>query len=233
MHFKTVESKIIAMEIKGDKEQTFVDDGSLVVFLSGVSAQNKKDVLHSVLIAQLAASAKHNRHTQRDQWYRKYVEVLQNVGWVTQSFGGFSAWDQPLDSPLVEALPKILYGVATETEVKALQQAVGKLETLDPNDERAIIFASSYKGSGGCFQLAVCSQDRDDCVTMTFCSVHFDVKAGETKLLFWRWQPSYSVLVHSRAPQKMTLVYSTYSQARQSVITKLGKKDSLIKSLGS
>src|SRR5690349_9812246 len=58
----------------------YVNDGSLVSFVAGLTAQQKSDTLNSVLLAQLAANTKFNRETQTRDWYDFFRTVLENVG---------------------------------------------------------------------------------------------------------------------------------------------------------
>ena len=67
--------------VKEQKEQGFVDAGSLVKKLSHV---HKSDVLNSTLLAHLTADKKYNRNKDTDKWYEIYINVLGKVGWVVQ-----------------------------------------------------------------------------------------------------------------------------------------------------
>ncbi|NJN74880.1 MAG: hypothetical protein HC799_19910 [Limnothrix sp. RL_2_0] len=69
-----------------DKETGYVNAGSLVSFVAGVSTEHQNDVLNSTLLAQLAANKKFDREKDTEQWYKFYREVLENVGWVIQEF---------------------------------------------------------------------------------------------------------------------------------------------------
>ena len=53
--------------LKEQKEQGFVDVGSLVSFTKKISGVYKSDVLNSTLLAQLAADKICNRN--KDKWY--------------------------------------------------------------------------------------------------------------------------------------------------------------------
>jgi hypothetical protein len=54
----------------------YVDAGSLISFVAGVSAENRADILNSTLLAQLAANKQYNREQQTQEWYGMYREVL-------------------------------------------------------------------------------------------------------------------------------------------------------------
>ena len=75
-------------------EAVFVDAGSLVCFSSEhvINEQQKKDVLNSILLSQLAADKKYNRFTDPSDWYAFYREVASQIGWITQSFKPFERY---------------------------------------------------------------------------------------------------------------------------------------------
>ncbi len=43
----------------------------------------KTDATNSLLLSQLASDHKYDRLKQTDEWYKKYIEVMGNVGWDT------------------------------------------------------------------------------------------------------------------------------------------------------
>jgi len=57
--------------------------GNLVAFDPGVSAQHRKDVQQSLLVAQLAAGVKADRYRDVTGWMRQYLSVLEQIAWVT------------------------------------------------------------------------------------------------------------------------------------------------------
>ena len=75
-------------------EAVFVDAGSLVCFSSKlvINEQQKKDVLNSILLSQLAADKKFNRFTDPSDWYAIYRKMASQIGWITQSFKPFERY---------------------------------------------------------------------------------------------------------------------------------------------
>lgn len=59
--------------------------GTLVSFGPGVSETHRRDVLQSLLLAQLAANARAERHKQPGEWFSAYRGVLEQVAWVVES----------------------------------------------------------------------------------------------------------------------------------------------------
>lgn len=63
-------------------EQAVVIGSQIAEFASGVDAMTRNAIADSILIAQLAANKAADSDTDVMGWYRKYVDVLQNIGWV-------------------------------------------------------------------------------------------------------------------------------------------------------
>ncbi len=67
--------------------QSFVNAGSLVSFVSGISSQNQMDVLNSTMLAQIAgADKKFDREQSAVDWLKFYRNILEQVGWVAQEW---------------------------------------------------------------------------------------------------------------------------------------------------
>jgi hypothetical protein len=75
-----------AVSDTGEDEAGYVDAGALTSFVAGLTKTHKEDTLNSTLLAQLAVNKAYNRETQTKEWYAKYHEVLENVGWVISAF---------------------------------------------------------------------------------------------------------------------------------------------------
>ena len=70
-------------------KQGFVNLGSLQSFTRYLSAQEKEDVLDSILLAQLTASHMYDRDTEYTEWYKIYVKVLIKLGWMVDTYQFF------------------------------------------------------------------------------------------------------------------------------------------------
>jgi hypothetical protein len=94
-----------------DKMRAAVNAGSLVSFAAGLNAEEKGDVLYSTQLAQRAASAKHDRFAATRDWYGVYVDVLERLGWVGESFAftdrGSSAGEFSMDKSALEVIATI------------------------------------------------------------------------------------------------------------------------------
>ena len=80
------------------EEEGYINNKSIISFVSNVSGQNRQDVLNSVLLAQLVADFKvpltpDITEEQLIQWYEEFIKVLNGVGWVNEKkeFSKFDA----------------------------------------------------------------------------------------------------------------------------------------------
>ena len=64
-----------------NREQAYVSGGSLISFDDKLLAQEKSDILDSMLYAELTAGDVYNRNNNFVSWYKLYMEVLQETGW--------------------------------------------------------------------------------------------------------------------------------------------------------
>ena len=72
--------------ILDDTEQGYVNLGSLQSFTTSLTAQEKEDVINSILLAQLTATRMYSRETEYSEWYRIYVQALTKLGWMVDSY---------------------------------------------------------------------------------------------------------------------------------------------------
>ena len=104
--------------------QAVVNVGSLVSFVDGLDAQSKDDVLDSLQLAQRAASAVHDRFADVQGWYQKYLEVLNQIGWVTEQFAFVSNQHSEGDVRMDQAALAVIMAIATQNQLAILKEAV-------------------------------------------------------------------------------------------------------------
>lgn len=64
-----------------NEEQGYVNGGSLLSFGSKLKAQEKQDILDSILYAEQIANEKYDRTKYFDQWYKIYFDMLRKTTW--------------------------------------------------------------------------------------------------------------------------------------------------------
>ena len=70
-------------------EQGYVSLGSFQSFTTTLTAQEKEDIIDSVLSAQMTASRMYKREIEYSEWYKTYVRALSKLGWMIDSYRFF------------------------------------------------------------------------------------------------------------------------------------------------
>ena len=203
------------------KPEAYVDGGGLVSFVAGVSEEHRSDVLNSTLLAQLAANKAFDREKQTVDWYRKYREVLEKVGWVVENFDftRFKAGGSTFDGDAVVA--SVLEAIATKDDKKIVKQTIDAVRALDDGDGRLTIWnQESHELDKGNFQISVCAE-ADDVVAMKLGAFYFSTKDNVTRVLWFRFSSSKTEFY--KGAQTVTLNEEVYEQVRKVVLKKLGK----------
>ena len=198
-----------------------VDAGSLLSFVSGVSAPERDDVLFSVQLAQRGASGTFDRFTQTQSWYQKYLEILENVGWTAEQFA-FAKYDQgDGELKMDKAALAIIAAIATQNQLAVLQQSIQALKDLAENDHAISIFDfhSSVEQSGN-FQIGAVQKADNGALALALGGFYFRSVDSRRRFLFFAW--GKQTVNFWKAAQKMTLNQTLYALCRDQVQKKLG-----------
>lgn len=202
--------------------QAAIDVGSLLSFVDGVDPVEKADVLLSVQLAQRGASGKYDRFQQTESWYQKYVEILEQVGWVGEQFA-FAKYEQHEgELRMDQAALAIITAIATQNQLAVLKEAVDALANLAEDDGtiRLFDFHSSKQASGN-FQIGAVQKSDNGALSLALGAFHFRSTDDRRRFLFFSWG-AQQVNFWTGA-QKMTLNQSFYAERRAVVARKLGE----------
>ena len=208
---------------KDGQLSAYVNAGSVVSFVSGVSSRSQTDVLNTTLLAQLAANKKFDRETDTVNWYKFYRSVLENVGWVLQDFDFTEYSTSGNVFTMDQAVLSILAAVAAQNEFLVIKAAIDAAKGLaDKNDGRIALFdAASSRGTKGAFQLGVATET--NCVVAMKLGVfYFTTGTAITKVLWFKFSSKQSSLYQSS--QSVTLDSGVYANVRSDVEQKLGDR---------
>jgi hypothetical protein len=206
--------------VKAGEEQAFLSDKSIVSFVSGVTDQNRKDVLNSTLLAQLAANKKAPIETDIDQWYKAFVEVLEKVGWVVQD----KEIHQFESRENVFELENVIIGILTASfganYIDIIKKALEALKKLsESNDNRIKVFERNTRSNHkGCMQIALATEE-GGAVAMKIGAFLLSSTNKVTRVLFVKFTSDITTLDY--ASSGATLNQDIYAKARQLVIDKL------------
>lgn len=205
-----------------NEDAGLVDNGSLVSFVANVTGLHREDILNSTLIAQLAANKAHDRFDDVVNWYKKYVEVLENVGWVIQAFDFTKYHGSGNTVSMDKVIVQLLEAIASENEVAVTKSTLDALNALDDGDGKMVLWDSSSSHlEKGNFQIGVASEENDALVFRVAAS-HFNSEEQHTRFLWWGYSSSSIDLFTSS--QAMTLNEQAYGKVRQKIADKLGVK---------
>ncbi|MFC0514511.1 hypothetical protein ACFFGT_09875 [Mucilaginibacter angelicae] len=204
----------------GENEAGFVDAGSLTSFVAGLTITHKEDTLNSTLLAQLAANKAFNREEQTKEWYGKYHEVLENVGWVISAFQ-FTEYETSASSFTVEKVViEILTAIATQSEILIAIKMLEALKNASADSKPFKIWdSSSHDAVNGNFQIGTCLES-DGNVAMSLGAFHF--KATEVKSTFLWFNYARTSIKLYKGAQQVVLNEQIYSVVRKMIIEKLG-----------
>lgn len=119
----STEASVPSLLPPDNKAQAYVNAGSLVIFSSRLTGQQKQDVLFSSLLAQLAANKKHDRFTDAENWYKFYTDVMGQLGWIMPQNLQFSKYESLSDFTISQVTLKVLSGlIGDETKMATLAQ---------------------------------------------------------------------------------------------------------------
>ena len=211
-------------ESREKKEQGFVDCGSLVSFTENLSGQNKEDVLYSTLLAQLAANKKYHRETQHNEWYKRYMEVLENVGWVAQRLKFDQYKSRQGSFEISEVVIELLTSLVGDDNPHMISVVKKTLKALQkPSSDAIKLFGSnSSSAKSGNFQIVPCTLDKSGQVTVGFIGCYFEASEVDRRFLFFTYHDSKIKLCKSA--DRFTLNEKVYEEVRDIVRKKIGDK---------
>ena len=156
--------------------------GSLVAFAPGVSAQHQRDVLQSLLLAQLAANAKAERHKDPAAWFRAYTGVLEQTAWVVES--STTATRYPPQTSTFSAASVVSYGFRslTSEELAYVTAAVHAFRSDSGGVSQVVFECPSHSGGIGNFQVAFVAEE-GGVVGMRILQVSFNAPQHVTRLM--------------------------------------------------
>lgn len=204
-----------------DRLTAAVDANALLSFVEGVSPEERDDVLFSVQLAVRGASGSFDRFTQTEAWYRKYTEVLENLGWAAEQFA-FARYDQDEgEMRMDQAALAVIAAIATQNQLAVLQESIEALGKLAEDDGtiRLFDFHTSTQASGN-FQIGAVQRADNGALSLALGAFHFRSSDTRRRFLFFSWG-AQQVNFWTSA-QKLTLNTTFYTSLRERVRLKLG-----------
>jgi len=221
-------AKMVSLAVEPPDRASVVGD-AILSFVSGMSDQNRTDVLNTYLFASLAANKKFPADNQGKEWYQTFLAAIQDCGWVvlkryydsTSASGKSFTMDQLALTILGSAVAAA--EVPGPTSALLLKVAGDAMASLQKTDQPLKVFDQNIKekGTGG-FAVGSCIETADKEVILTLGAVRFINRTNQTKVLFVNWD-SGSVDLY-RGESHMTMVPSIIEKTRAIIAGKLGDR---------
>ena len=131
-------------------------------------------MLNRTLLAQLTASKHYDRNKETDKWYKRYLHVLEKIGWVVQEFE-FKKYEANS-----QTMKYILKAIVLPSEIQAVKRVLESLHC--PQNEQwwnVLVMKSTSPNKNGSFQVIPCHEDCSGQVVMAFGLFYFTTTARE------------------------------------------------------
>ena len=206
------------------KNQAMVVGSEVVSFVKGVTAERRKDIVNSALLAQLAANKKAS-NSDIFKWYDAYFDALGQLGWVLQD-SSFNAYEEQADG--MEAHEAILQVAAVmlgaaPTALAVITATINAMKSMDANSPWLTIFnRESRTATASRFQIALAEQDDNGQFMVTMMAYSLQAESSITQVLFFKIRKNKVSLKHSSG--KVTINESVLSSIRDKLKAKLADR---------
>lgn len=201
---------------------------SLMAFGAGMSVQSRTDVKNSYQFASLVASKLYDQEGQGEAWFKQFLKVMQDCGWVTarRSYERESVSSQALTVGAIAS--KALGAVGTAVLGGAIGVALNKLTSdalakLIEVDQAKKLFDHNVKGKeAATIGLASCIETSEGEVVLAMSCVHSDTLVRDLDSFVLEWKSSSTVFYTGTAA--LSFNKSLYERLRGTIESKLGDK---------
>lgn len=134
--------------------------GSLVALDDTLSEQHQRDVLESLLLSQLAANAKFDRHKDPMNWYKVYQQTLETIGWVIQTSTTMLRYLPPgTRFTISKVITDLFQRKVAEEELSLVTRTLNAFKR-DPGGSAQFVFeCPSHSGGIGNFQFGLATEE--------------------------------------------------------------------------
>lgn len=214
--------------LPADEGARLVDDpsaavvgSSLVAFAGGVSSLHRQDVMHSLLLAQLAANAKAHRHIEPTAWFRAYATVLQQTAWVIASSVIAERYLSEVSRFPVSTVVQAVFRDMLFHEELALITATMSAFRADLSGASQVVFECPSHSDGiGSFQVALATED-DGVLSMRIAQVSFTAAEHVPRLFLHEFTEASEFRV---GYLDLTQNEQVYARLRAAIARKVGSR---------
>ncbi|MET0981978.1 MAG: hypothetical protein ABWY02_07750 [Telluria sp.] len=158
--------------------------GCIAAFAPGVSTLHRTDVLQSLLLAQLAANAKAERHKSPSPWFNAYRGVMEQTAWVVEGSVAAARYLPGIARFSVGNVVNDIFRNKLAPEELACVMATVNAVKSDVKGLSQLVFeCPSHSGGIGNFQIALATQDDDGTLNLAIAQISFNAPQHVTRLM--------------------------------------------------
>jgi hypothetical protein len=181
------------------KDQATVVGSDVISFVNGVTAEQRQDLINSVLLAQLVAKVQVPDGARIYDWYSAYFEVLKQIGWVVQveQFSTYKAASVGFQAhEAIIALATSLLGPGSSV-LAVVKATLDSLKSMDANSPWMTIFnRESQSGKTARFQVTLAEPGDKNGFLVTLMAFGLEAHSTLTQVLFFKIHSSEDILKH-------------------------------------
>jgi hypothetical protein len=184
-----------------------------IVALGAVSEQHQRDVLECMLLAQLVANGKADRHRDPKGWYGAYQELLESLGWVVQASTSLSRFFAPgTKFKMATVVTDLFQHKVAEEELSLVTATLGAFQRDATGPAQFVFECPSHAGGIGNFQVGLATEEQG-ALTLQLGRFAFSTSAHITRLAFDEFPVDSKFLVGFTAASLNEEVYGSIRSA--------------------
>ena len=188
--------------------QAVVVGSQLTEFSTNVSADARSAIADSMLIAQLAANKAADAAGDVFAWYRKYIEVLQKVGWTVQDMEFQTQQVSDTNLGVHNAIIPVVVAMLGPAVAAAslVVSVLNGLQEMDKNSPWITMFdRASQHSHGAKFQVGYVDADASGAPLINAMCFGIDAKRTVTQVLFFKFSQDSAELQKANGKLGMSL----------------------------
>ncbi|MFS8980782.1 hypothetical protein PO002_41320 [Cupriavidus necator] len=189
-----------ASSFEVDKDQAVVVGSGVLTFAKGVLPGRREGVANSLLLAQLVARRTAGDPANLDAWYKEYMRVLANIGWLIETSSATKYIEGTEDfetDKAVMSVAALLLGPGAPGALALVSTTLDALASMDESKPWITIFSRETRSANvSNFQVALAEQAPDGRFVVSMMA--FALKAGSavTQVLFFKAKKNDAELTH-------------------------------------
>ena len=203
------------------KNQATVVGSSVVSFVTGVTAENRRDIVNCSLLAQLAANKAVLSREDIRAWYEAYFDALSHLGWVIQE-RGFAQYRESGDdfeaNKAVLSIAAALFGAAPAS-LAVIQSTLDAMKSMARGPWITIFRRESQSAKAARFQITLAEPARGNGFTVALMAFELEATAALAQALFFKFRSNEVTLRH--ASGRVTIDADVLMAVRSAIAEKI------------